>query len=123
CFPNSANSFNSHNFCDVERIGRIREASSVTVELSGITAVPGIDFEPEEITINFQPDQISQTVPITILGNLVTEPNRNLRLSLVPAEGELVGEENPTAELIIIDDDDIPTYDFSRSIFERSEER
>ncbi len=105
----------------VERIGRIREASSVTVELTGITAVPGIDFEPEEITINFQADQISQIVPITIFGNLVSQPNRNLELSLVPAQGELVGEENPRAELIIIDDDDIPTYDFSSSIFEVSE--
>lgn len=111
----------------IERIGRIQEASSVTVKLTGITAVPGTDFEQEEITINFQSGEIFQTVPITIFGNSVSQPNRNLKLSLVLAEGELLGEENPTAELIIIDDDviddddDIPTYDFSRDIFQVSE--
>lgn len=102
----------------VDRTGRVSDPSTVTVELQGGTAVLGTDFEPDEVVVNFDANEVSQTVPITIFGNNQIQPNRNIELSLIPVAGEQLGPNNPTAELIILDDDDIPTYDFSQDTFQ-----
>lgn len=113
---------NVTNVVTVERSGRISEPSFVTVELRGGSAVLGEDFEPSSVTLNFEADQVSQTVPVTIFGNTEVDPStRTVNLSLVPEEGQLVGEINPTAQLSILDDDSIPTYDFTQNSFTVSE--
>ncbi|MGC9525776.1 MAG: Calx-beta domain-containing protein [Limnospira sp.] len=112
---------NTTNVVTVNRTGKISEPSFVTVQLRGGSAVLGEDFEPASVTLNFEADQVSQTVPITIFGNDIVESNRSVNLSLIPEEGQQVGEINPTAEFLILDDDDIPTYDFSQNSFTVSE--
>jgi hypothetical protein len=97
----------------IDRTGRVSDPSSVTVELVGIDATLDQDFAPAAVTVEFAANETSKTVPITLFGNTQIDPNRTLQLSLQASVGQLVGTINPTAELIIADDDDIPTYDFS----------
>ncbi len=108
---------------EVVRSGRISNPSTVTVNLQGINnARPGVDFAPGPITVDFEANQSIATVPITIIGNVIPEPNKTVRLSLATLPGEQVGTDNPIADLIIIDDDDIPTYDFADQRYTVSED-
>ena len=97
----------------IDRTGRVSDLSSVTVQLVGVDATLDQDFAPAAVTVDFAANETSKTVPITLFGNTQIDPNRTIELSLQPPEGQLVGNIHPTAELIIADDDDIPTYDFS----------
>ncbi|MEA5500252.1 Calx-beta domain-containing protein [Limnoraphis robusta] len=107
---------------EIIRTGRL-DPSSVTVNLQGINnALPGVDFAPGPITVDFAANQTIATVPIEIIGNVIPQPNKTVRLSLAPSTGQQVGTENPTANLIIVDDDDIPTYDFTTSQYTASED-
>ncbi len=106
----------------VNRSGKISDPSTVTVQLAGVNAIVDQDFAPSAVTIDFAAEETAKTVPITIFGNTQIEPNRTIQLTLEPAEGQQVGTINPTAELIIADDDDIPTYDFSTGTYTVSED-
>ncbi len=106
----------------VNRTGRVADPSSVTVELAGVNATVDQDFAPAAVTVDFAANETSKTVPITLFGNTQIDPNRTIQLSLAPPEGQLIGTINPTAELIIADDDDIPTYDFSTATYTVSED-
>ncbi|MGB3404731.1 MAG: Calx-beta domain-containing protein [Microcoleaceae cyanobacterium] len=106
----------------IDRTGRVSDPSSVTVELVGVDATLDTDFAPATVTVEFAAEETSTTVPITLFGNTQIDPNRTIELSLQPDEGQLVGTINPTAELIIADDDDIPTYDFSTGTYTVSED-
>lgn len=107
---------------EIIRTGRL-DPSSVTVNLQGINnALPGVDFAAGPITVDFAANQTLATVPIEIIGNVIPQPNKTVRLSLAPSTGQQVGTENPTANLIIVDDDDIPTYDFTTSQYTASED-
>ncbi len=88
------------------------------VNVTGVNAIPNVDFVPGPITVNFTPGQTAQTVPITIIGNLTPNQNRTLNLSFNPPLGALVGNQHPTAELLVIDDDNVPTYDFTTNVYE-----
>ncbi|WP_413165495.1 Calx-beta domain-containing protein [Capilliphycus salinus ALCB114379] len=116
------NALNTVNVVEIIRSGRL-DPSSVTVNLQGTNnASPNVDFADGPITINFAADQNIATVPIEIIGNTTAQPNKTVRLSLAPGEGENIGTENPVADLIIVDDDDIPTYDFTTNQYTASEE-
>jgi hypothetical protein len=106
----------------VNRSGRVADPSAVTVQLTGVNATVDEDFAPAAVTIDFAANEISKTVPITLFGNTQIDPNRTIQLSLEPPEGQQVGTIHPTAELIIADDDDIPTYDFSTATYTVSED-
>ncbi|MGB3534763.1 MAG: Calx-beta domain-containing protein [Microcoleaceae cyanobacterium] len=106
----------------VERTGRISDPSSITVELTGINAIVDQDFAPATVTVDFAANETSQTVPITLFGNAQIDPNRTVQLSLQASDGQQIGTINPTAEFIIADDDDIPTYDFSTDNYTVSED-
>ncbi|MEA5518253.1 Calx-beta domain-containing protein [Limnoraphis robusta] len=107
---------------EIIRTGRL-DPSSVTVNLQGINnALPGVDFAAGPITVDFAANQTLATVPIEIIGNVIPQRNKTVRLSLAPSTGQQVGTENPTANLIIVDDDDIPTYDFTTSQYTASED-
>jgi hypothetical protein len=106
----------------VNRSGRVTDPSSVTVQLAGINATVDEDFAPAAVPIDFAAEETTKTVPITLFGNTQLDPNRTIQLSLEPPEGQQIGTINPTAELIIADDDDIPTYDFSTATYTVSED-
>ncbi len=106
----------------INRSGKVDDPSSVTVVLEGVDAIVDENFAPAAVTIDFAAGETSQTVPITIFGDTAINANRTVRLSLEPPEGQQVGIVNPTAELIIADDDDIPTYDFSTGEYTVSED-
>ncbi|EAW35631.1 Calx-beta domain-containing protein [Lyngbya sp. PCC 8106] len=117
------NVLNTINVVEIVRSGRLADPSSVTVNLQGINnALADVDFGAGPITVNFEADQNTATVPIAIIGNVVPEPNKTVRLSLAAPPGQNVGMDNPTADLIIVDDDDIPTYDFTTNQYTASEE-
>lgn len=107
---------------EIIRTGRVSLASSVTVNLDGVDAIANIDFVPGPITVNFAADQTSATVPIQIIGNVVPEPNQTIRLSLEATAGQNIDPDSGTANFIIVDDDGIPTYDFSASQYTASED-
>ncbi|HBK22375.1 MAG TPA: sodium:calcium exchanger [Planktothrix sp. UBA10369] len=111
------NSSNITQLVEIKRSGDINVDSSVSVNVTGTNAIPNIDFVPGPITVNFTAGEITQTVPITILGNLTPNQNRTLNLSLNPSLGNLVGNQHPTSELLVIDDDNVPTYDFTTNVY------
>ncbi|WRH68929.1 MAG: Calx-beta domain-containing protein [Planktothrix sp. GU0601_MAG3] len=112
------NSTNITQLVEIDRSGDINVNSSVEVNVTGVNAIPNVDFVPGPITVNFTPGQTAQTVPITIIGNLTPNQNRTLNLSFNPPLGALVGNQHPTAELLVIDDDNVPTYDFTTNVYE-----
>ncbi|HBW57944.1 MAG TPA: sodium:calcium exchanger [Oscillatoriales bacterium UBA8482] len=111
------NSSNITQLVEIDRSGDINVNSSVEVNVTGVNAIPNVDFVPGPITVNFTAGQTAQTVPITILGNLTPNQNRTLNLSLNPPLGTLLGNQHPTAELLVIDDDNVPTYDFTTNTY------
>ncbi|HEY9866895.1 MAG TPA: Calx-beta domain-containing protein [Candidatus Obscuribacterales bacterium] len=111
------NSSNITQLVEVDRSGDINVNSSVEVNVTGTNAIPNVDFVPGPITVSFTPGQIAQNVPITILGNLTPNQNRTLNLSFNPPLGTLVGNLHPTSELLVIDDDNVPTYDFTTNTY------
>lgn len=111
------NSSNITQLVEVDRSGDINVNSSVSVNITGANAIPNVDFVPGPITVNFTPGQITQNVPVTILGNLTPNQNRTLNLSFNPPLGALVGNLHPTSELLVIDDDNVPTYDFTTNTY------
>lgn len=111
------NSSNITQLVEINRSGDIDTNSSVAVNITGANAIPNVDFVPGPVTVNFTPGQTTQTVPITIIGNLTPNQNRTLNLSLNPPLGALVGNLHPTSELLVIDDDNVPTYDFTTNTY------
>ncbi|VXD17863.1 putative aggregation factor core protein MAFp3, isoform C [Planktothrix serta PCC 8927] len=112
------NSTNVTQVVEVNRSGDINVDSSVNVNLTGVNAVPNVDFAPGPITVNFKAGEITQTVPITITGDLASDQNKTINLSLSAPLGSLVGNLHPTADLLVIDDDNVPTYDFTTNVYE-----
>lgn len=102
----------------VGRSGDINVESSVQVNLTGVNAVPNVDFAPGPISVNFLAGETEKNVPITIIGDPVPDQNKTIGLSFSVPSNAQVGNLHPTADLLIIDDDDVPTYDFTRNAYQ-----
>lgn len=100
------NTTNTTNVVTVTRSGNTTVASSIDVELHGHTALPGVDFVCDTITVNFAANETEKSVPIKLLGDTTFENNEKLGLTIVSgAGGGQVGTKTPQAVLTIENDD------------------
>lgn len=99
-------SSNTTNVIQVTRSGEPDVASSVDVFLFDGTATAGSDFTTGPITVNFSVGESTKSVPIEVLGDTLVEYHETINLSLAnPSNDTAIGVTQPTAVLIILNDD------------------
>jgi hypothetical protein len=76
------------------------------------TAAANVDYTPVTGTLTFSPGVTSQVIHVPILNDALYENNETLSLHLANPSESVVGGQNP-ATLTILDDDPIPTLQFS----------
>ena len=83
----------------------------VTVDFStiGLTADPGTDFVDTTATVTFLPGQLSQTISIPLVADLVLEPLPNETFQVVLSNGQGLTVQDDTSIVSIIDDD-VPAF-------------
>ncbi len=87
---------------NVTRFGSTAAACSVNlVTTTNGTAVPGVDFNPTNITINFVAGQTNATVPVQILNNGNIGPNLTVVFQLTNAVSTLLTAPSNTTLTII----------------------
>jgi Calx-beta domain len=87
---------------NVTRFGATAAACSVNlVTTTNGTAVPGVDFNPTNITINFAAGQTNATVPVQILNNANIGPNLTVVFQLTNAVSTLLTAPSNTTLTII----------------------
>ena len=78
---------------------------TATLELTGGTATPDIDFTQTPIEVSFADGEVSQVIDISVIDDLILEGDETVNLALVhPRNPAKIGSQN-TSELSIIDDD------------------
>jgi uncharacterized repeat protein (TIGR01451 family) len=93
------------------RTGAVKNPATVLFNVSGITAVPGVDFtSPVANTVSFAANQATKTFSIATLDNTRLDGNRSVLLTLLPASTNsstvaVIGA-NSSAVLTITDNDD-----------------
>ncbi|MGI0483796.1 DUF4347 domain-containing protein [Pantanalinema rosaneae CENA516] len=102
----------------ITRSDNLSQAASVQVQLSNGSAIAGRDFVGGVITVSFAAGQAVAYLPVQILGNRQSEPDKTLHLSLVGLSevGHYGGQAQ--ASLTIVNDD--PS---SRPIFRKGKGR
>jgi hypothetical protein len=71
--------------------------TQVVLSLGGGTAVPGVDYTPQNLTVNFAADQGSQTIELPVLPGSASEGTRVVELNVAPSAGS-----PPTAEAFLV---------------------
>ena len=61
--------------------------TQVVLSLGGGTAVPGVDYTPQNLTVNFAANQGSQTIQVPVLPGSASEGTRIVELNLAPTAG------------------------------------
>jgi len=79
----------------------------VNFEVTGGTAIPGIDYKMENGVATIQAGKISTNLPLEILDNHIVEPARTIIISLSNAVGATLTEPT-TFTYTILDDDSLP---------------
>ena len=81
----------------------------VTLDMDNGTARSGVDFQPFEDVVVFEPGETKQTIQLPILPDSIYERNEDLSISIVKVENGETGED---AEMLlkIIEDDPVPTF-------------
>lgn len=92
---------------------------SVDYDTQGGTATPGADYTPASGTLTFVPGDTTETFTVTILDDVVDEPDETVNLVLSNGQNCLPG---PDALLTIIDDESAPTADFSAASYSVDED-
>lgn len=100
---------------------QLSSASSqiITVDYNSqdITARSNSDYVPVSNTLTFMPGQTALTFTVTITNDLLSnEPDETLRLTLSNPVNAFLGTPNP-AILTIVDDDGVPSVDFSAAAY------
>ncbi|MGF1522134.1 MAG: Calx-beta domain-containing protein [Leptolyngbyaceae cyanobacterium] len=101
------------------RSGDVGTAAKVTVQLSDGTAHGGSDFDATDQIVNFAPGEVSKTVAISILEDVLAESDESFFLNLTAPNGAEIGAQS-TATVIIEDTDTVvsfaqPTYQISEA--------
>lgn len=73
--------------------------------LATLGSGPGGDVVPASGTVTFRPGQVSATVPVEVLGDVVAEPDESFVVSLRGATGARVGGFYGLATVAVVDDD------------------
>jgi uncharacterized delta-60 repeat protein len=82
-------------------------AVSATVITSSGTAQAGEDYQSVSTTINFADGEVSQTVSLSLIDDLVYEGDESLTLRMIDVTGTVAGSQG-TASITIIEDDVAP---------------
>ena len=85
-------------------------ATTVDVELSDVSATASLDYTDTPVTIQFDVGETTKSVPIPILSDDLVEPDELVNLSFA-ADFGVAGNQQPTSQLLI-DDDDSATLTF-----------
>jgi len=92
----------------VTRSGSVAGASSVTYATANGTATAGPDYTAlAPTTLSFAAGETSKTVPVSVAGDTVDEPNETLSLKLSAPVGATISDDTGTGTIV---DDDAPTY-------------
>ena len=76
------NEFGGEAIIAVVRAGGSAEAVSINYSVSGITAVPGVDFSPTAGTLSFGPGELSKSFTVPIIDNPNPDIVRTIALTL-----------------------------------------
>lgn len=71
----------------VERIGRTNAAASADFATQNGSALAGLDFTATNGTVQFAPGEITKTVIVSLLADLVFDPNEEFRMELSNLQG------------------------------------
>ncbi|MCB0163799.1 MAG: right-handed parallel beta-helix repeat-containing protein [Anaerolineae bacterium] len=94
---------------------------SVDYATADNTATAGSDYTAVTDTLVFSPGAISATFTIPITDDSLPEANEIVDLNLSNAQGATLAAINNPAQLTIIDDDVLPTIDFSAATYQVDE--
>ncbi|MCB8980810.1 MAG: hypothetical protein H6657_25650 [Ardenticatenaceae bacterium] len=81
--------------------------TTVQYNLSNGTAVAGEDFIASSGTLTFTPGSLSQTINLTLLPDVLPEPDETFSLQLANVENGLLGE---STAVFTIQDDDVANF-------------
>jgi hypothetical protein len=85
----------------------IGQTVTVNYQSFAMTATSGVDFQPVSGTLTFAPGVTSQTVSVSIIGDVIAEQNETFRIGLSNSVNAAISVgSNPP--LILILDDDVP---------------
>ncbi|MCB9098783.1 MAG: right-handed parallel beta-helix repeat-containing protein [Anaerolineales bacterium] len=90
---------------------------SVDYATADNTATAGSDYTAVTDTLIFNPGAISATFTVPITDDSLSEPDEIIDLTLSNAQGAALGTLNNPAQLTIIDNDFLPTIDFSAATY------
>ena len=75
----------------VERLGRTNAAASATFATQNGSALARLDFTATNGTVQFAPGEISKTINVSLLADLVFDPNEEFRMELSNLQGAAPG--------------------------------
>ncbi len=83
-------------------------AVTVNYALTNGTAMAGSDYTGKNGSLSFAPGVSQQTIPVTLLGDTLTEPDENFFITLSGARNAVISSTAGRAE-VVIRNDDAPT--------------
>ncbi|MGI9214064.1 MAG: Calx-beta domain-containing protein, partial [Methylococcaceae bacterium] len=81
---------------------------TVNYSMTNGTATAGTDYITRNSTLIFAPGVKQQSIPVTVLGDTVTEPDENFFITLSGAKNASISTSQSKAE-VLITNDDLPT--------------
>ncbi len=102
---------------EVKREGPARGIALVDYVTVEGTARPGSDFQATGGTLIFDPGELTQTIAVRVLDDLIREPDETFFVELRNAAGSaIIGEPSRTA-VVIVDNDGLPQVQFTNSFY------
>ena len=86
----------------IRMMGQIPASSPVDYRTFDGTAIAGVDYEAKEGQVTFEPGETIKEINLTIIGNLIEEPDRSFTIEFTSHFGDFTDVE---VEITINDDD------------------